>query len=110
MEEIELSEESGTFDRPSDFDLRGALDALDTYREVETKAKVRFDASVAWWASRQLGGVVGDIAEDGAMTVEVPVRNVGSFLGWVLSFGDGAEVLSPPELREAVVNRVRGVA
>jgi predicted DNA-binding transcriptional regulator YafY len=42
--------------------------------------------------------------------VTVPVSNPAAFLGWVLTFGDGAEVLSPPQLRQAVVNRVKGVA
>jgi len=110
MEKLELGDDAASFERPADFDLRAALDAWDTTREADAKAVVRFDPSVAWWATRQLGGVVGAPAADGAMTVEVPVSNVGSFLGWVLTFGDGAEVLSPPELRQAVINRVRGVA
>lgn len=110
MEAIQLDENAGAFVRPADFDLRAALDAWDVSQETEVKALVRFSPEVAWWAARQLGGVVGKAETDGAMTAEVPVTNVGSFVGWVLTFGDGAEVISPPELRQAVINRVRSVA
>ncbi|CAN5135701.1 WYL domain-containing protein [soil metagenome] len=110
MEKIELDEDRGSFERPSDFNLRASLDAWDVGQETSDKATVRFDAEVAWWAARQLGGIVGNPHPDGSLTVEVPVSNVGSFLGWVLNFGEQAEVLSPPGLRDAVVNRVKGVA
>jgi predicted DNA-binding transcriptional regulator YafY len=40
----------------------------------------------------------------------VAVSNPASFLGWVLTFGEGAEVLSPPDVRQAVINRVKGLA
>ncbi len=110
MEAIQLGEDAGAFERPSDFDLRAALDAWDLSKETDSKALIRFAPEVAWWATRQLGGIVGQTGADGAITVEVPVTNVGSFVGWVLTFGDGAEVMAPPELRQAVINRVRSVA
>jgi predicted DNA-binding transcriptional regulator YafY len=42
--------------------------------------------------------------------VTVPVANREAFIGWVLSFGEGAEVVEPEELRKAVVERVKGIA
>jgi predicted DNA-binding transcriptional regulator YafY len=65
---------------------------------------------VAWWASRQLGGEAQETEDDGSITVTVAVSNPASFLGWVLTFGEGAEVLSPPDVRQAVINRVKGLA
>lgn len=110
MDAIALDESAGAFERPSDFDLRAALDAWDLSQETDAKALIRFAPEVAWWATRQLGGIVGQPGADGAITVEVPVTNVGSFVGWILTFGDGAEVMAPSELRQAVINRVRSVA
>ena len=110
MDAIQLDEDANAFERPADFDLRAALDAWDLSQETDVKALIRFAPEVAWWATRQLGGVVGQTGADGAITVEVPVTNLGSFVGWVLTFGDGAEVMAPPELRQAVINRVRSVA
>jgi predicted DNA-binding transcriptional regulator YafY len=38
----------------------------------------------------------------------MPVANPEAFIGWLLSFGDKAELLEPVELRERLVERVRG--
>jgi hypothetical protein len=32
--------------------------------------------------------------------------NRDAFIGWILSFGDSAEVIGPPEMRAAVSGRV----
>jgi predicted DNA-binding transcriptional regulator YafY len=42
--------------------------------------------------------------------VTVKVANREAFLGWVVSFGEGAEVVAPKDLRKAVVERVKGIA
>ena len=36
----------------------------------------------------------------------VPVANRDALVGWVLSFGDAAEVLEPPEIREEIRTRI----
>jgi proteasome accessory factor B len=112
MERIAVEGESGTFRRPEGFDLKGVLDHLawEGGPDASTEAVIRFSPEVAWWASRQLGSRARQADADGSITVTVPVSNPAAFLGWVLTFGDGAEVLSPPQLRQAVVNRVKGVA
>ena len=40
------------------------------------------------------------------MEVELTVANWDAFIGWILGFGSDAEVLAPPELRDAVLDRV----
>ena len=112
MEAIQVEQKTGTFRRPPEFDLKAVLNHLawEGGPDASTSAVVRFSPEVAWWASRQLGGEAGETEDDGSITVTVPVSNPASFLGWVLTFGEGAEVLSPPELRQSVINRVRGLA
>ncbi|MGH8959190.1 MAG: helix-turn-helix transcriptional regulator [Acidimicrobiia bacterium] len=112
MEQIEVEAETGTFRRPEDFDLKGVLDHLawEGGPGASTQAMVRFSPEVAWWASRQLGSTARQTDAAGSITVTVAVSNPAAFLGWVLTFGEGAEVLSPPQLRQAVIDRVKGVA
>jgi predicted DNA-binding transcriptional regulator YafY len=66
-------------------------------------ATVRFDPEVAWWAGRTLGV---EAPEEGHLDCEVPVANRDAFIGWVLSFGEAAEVLGPEEMRDEIRARV----
>jgi predicted DNA-binding transcriptional regulator YafY len=36
----------------------------------------------------------------------LPVSNRDAFIGWILSFGPSAEIVSPPELRAELLGRV----
>lgn len=112
MQRISLDQDVDAFGRPDGFDLKDVLDHLawEGGPDASTEAVIRFSPDIAWWAARQLGAEAQATDQDGAITVTVAVSNLTSFLGWVLTFGEGAEVLSPPDLRRAVVNRVKGVA
>jgi proteasome accessory factor B len=106
MERVEVAEEAGTFEKPRGFDIRRVIDLQpwEAGSGDRIEAVVRFDADVAWWAARTLG-----LPEPGPgteLSAEVPVVNRDAFLGWVLSFGDSAEVLSPDEIRSEVRLRV----
>lgn len=75
--------------------------------------RVRFDPEVAWWAVRRLADdpdAASRELADGSVEAELRVTHLDAFISWVLTFGDQAEVLSPPEVRQAVIDRVRGVA
>lgn len=104
LDNLEIMEESGAFKRPKGFDIKTAVanQPWEAGVDPELTAEVRFDADVAWWAARSLGLPEPD--ED--LTTTMNVVNRDAFLGWVLSFGDSAEVIGPPELREAVAHRV----
>ncbi len=109
IESLEVASPPQAFTRPTGFSLNAALDDLpwEVGNEGKVKAKVRFAPEVAWWAARQLGATTSRKAdEDGSLVAEIQVANIDAFVGWLLSFGDGAEALSPPELRRAVVERV----
>jgi predicted DNA-binding transcriptional regulator YafY len=47
--------------------------------------------------------------DDGWLTFEVDVQGIGEISWWVLGYGDRAQVLDPPELREAIAERVAGM-
>jgi len=73
---------------------------------------LRFEASVAhrvreavWHRSQKVREL-----PDGRLELSVTVAGIVEIRPWILSWGDGVEVLSPPELREAVAMAVRGAA
>ncbi|MDX1448688.1 MAG: WYL domain-containing protein [Acidimicrobiia bacterium] len=73
---------------------------------------VRIDPDLAWWAERRLGRSkpVIEHQDDGGIELTLDVTNPDAFVGWVLSFGTSAEVLGPPEMRERILERIRGNA
>jgi proteasome accessory factor B len=98
----------GVFTRPQGF--RASEFIPETPWEAgaeELIATVRIDASIAWWARRQIGGR-SEIVEsaDGGIEARLPVANPEAFIGWLLSFDDQAELLGPPELRQRLIARV----
>jgi proteasome accessory factor B len=93
-----------SFSKPKGFDIRAVMaeEPWEAGDDPEVEATVRFDPEVAWWAARTLG--LEDPA--GPLTTTVPVANRDAFIGWVLSFGDAAEVLAPNEIRTDIRRRV----
>jgi predicted DNA-binding transcriptional regulator YafY len=104
LDNLEIMEESGAFKRPKGFDIRTAVanQPWEAGVDPELTAEVGFDADVAWWAARSLG--LPEPARE--LTTTMAVVNRDAFVGWVLSFGASAEVIGPPELRDAVAQRV----
>ena len=106
---LELDDESGSYERPEGF--RAATAVPEVPWEAgpgDTEAVVRFGASIAWWARRQLAGS-GEVVEmpDGGLEARLHVANPKAFVGWMLSFDADAEIMSPPELRQRLLERVR---
>ena len=82
----------------------------DTTATVEVR--LRFEASVAhrvreavWHRSQQVTEL-----PDGRVELSVTVAGIVEIRPWILSWGDGVEVLAPSELREAVSRSLRGAA
>ena len=107
---LKAGDEPGAFTRPAGFDPKAAIsDAPWSAGGDDLVATVRFEPEAAWWARRQLTGtetIVDDAG--GGMTVTFRVANPEAFIGWLLAFEDGAQLLAPPELRERLIARVRG--
>lgn len=78
--------------------------------ESDVVARVAFAPDTAWWAERHTRAHRVSEREDGWVTLEMPVAELDSFAGWVAGFADGAEALEPPELRSAVVAKLRPLA
>jgi predicted DNA-binding transcriptional regulator YafY len=102
-----MGERPEAFARPRGFSLRDALPVEPwAIGDADLVAKVVFDADTAWWARRQLAGEITEL-DDGSLEAVVSVANPDSFIGWMLSFEDRAEIVEPEELRAALVERVR---
>ncbi len=107
IENLEVGAEAGAFKKPRGFDMKSTFNAQpwEAGPDQELSVTVRFASDVAWWAARSLG-----IDEpDGVLETEVQVVNRDAFVGWVLSFGEGAEVVAPKEMRQMMESRVRDV-
>lgn len=111
METIAVEEPADAFPRPAGFSIKKALESMpwEAGSDDAVAAVIRFDPEIAWWAARQLGAGVARATDNGGLEVSVPVANREAFLGWVVSFGEGAEVVEPAELRAAVIDRVKGI-
>jgi len=112
MGAIRVEEQTDAFQRPAGFRIKAALESMpwEAGSDDAVAAVIRFNADIAWWAAKQLGAGTGVPTADDGLEVTVSVANREAFLGWVVSFGEGAEVVSPKELRRAVIDRVRGIA
>jgi predicted DNA-binding transcriptional regulator YafY len=104
--------EPDEFERPTDFDPRAAFPSdpkeIGDSRRV---AVVRIDARRAGLAERELGAdAVVRRGDDGGVDVEVACANVDAFRSWLLGWGAHAEVMSPDDVREAIVSWLRAAA
>jgi proteasome accessory factor B len=96
---------AAAFDVPDDLDL-SAVAAGPVAEGVDVE--VAFDPATAWDAARR-GGVVTDTRSDGWSVVRFTGADPERLLPWVLSFASRAEVLSPREVRELAIARLRAV-
>jgi proteasome accessory factor B len=112
MDAIRVEDDANAFERPAGFKIKASLESMpwEAGSDDAVLAVIRFKAEIAWWAAKQLGAGTARATDDGGLEVTVPVANREAFIGWVLSFGEGAEVVEPEELRQAVIRRVKGIA
>lgn len=98
------------FDRPPGFRLEDYSQKLPwefEEGEGEYHAQVRFSPKVAWMVERDLGDRYSfESEEDGGGVLHLKVRNEEGVINWIMGFGEEAVVVSPPELRAKVVQRL----
>jgi len=101
------------FDRPVDFTAENYVaDAFGIERGEPACVAIRFRSDQAryirersWHSSQIIEELPG-----GDLILRLHVGGLGEVKRWVLAYGSGAEVLEPPELREAVKREVEGLA
>jgi len=96
-----------TFERPEGFDPRDAMPTdpkLIGANDTAPDARVRIESARAAAAVAELGEHrVAARHDDGSVDVDVPCGNLAAFRSWLLGFLEHAEVLSPPDVREHVI-------
>jgi proteasome accessory factor B len=106
--------EGGSFVRPADFDPRTAFPSdpkqIGHGADDAVEATVRVAQPRAKMTERELGSerVIGR-HDDGSIDVLVPATNLDAFRSWVIGLVDHAVVIGPPEVRQHVVDWLRGV-
>jgi len=95
-----------TFDRPINFDVEAAVAT-----DAEMLGDVTGSVALVLISEKLKPSVVRDFGEDcvvdvreDAVVVAVPCANRSAFRSWVLGLVAGAEVLSPPEARQDVID------
>ena len=91
---------------PQDVDLRAMVDSFDA--PPTGTAVVRLAPGAAWDVRRAASSATDE--PDGWTRAEVPMGDVDRFAEWLAGFGPDAVVVSPPEARAAVVERLRAAA
>jgi predicted DNA-binding transcriptional regulator YafY len=102
----------GDFERPDNFDPRTVFPAdPKELGEAGHTATVRIDKTRATFAVRELGeeAIVRRFT-DGGVEVDVPCSNLDAFRSWLLGWGVHAEVVSPTDVRDGVVDWLRTMA
>jgi predicted DNA-binding transcriptional regulator YafY len=104
-----VAEGRAAFSLPADFHLAEAVRYVPwAGEETRARAVVEVDARDAAAAVARVGSSsVRERRDDGTVVLELPVGAEDAFVSWVVGLGDSAEVLEPPALRSAVVERLR---
>ena len=104
---------SPDYDIPEDFDLAAYRDRqaweLSGPDEESLHARVQFRFPASLWVDRNGYGVRLEQRPDGSSLRQFEVRQVNPFLRWILSLAGEAEIVDPPELREAFSEIAREV-
>jgi proteasome accessory factor B len=101
------------FGEPGEYEPSSAspADRTDVVAEGVTEATLEVDrrhaASVTEFAGST--AVIGR-ADDGSVTVKLPVGDVDAFISFVLGLGESATLLGPPELRSTLIERLESAA
>jgi proteasome accessory factor B len=91
---------------PDGLDLAAAVAPLDNDPATGT-AVVRLAPGAAWDVRRTATSAADE--PDGWTRAEVPMGDVDRFADWLVGFGPDAVVVSPPEARAAVLERLRAL-
>lgn len=78
-------------------------------KDHKVRIKVKFDRKVAFRVYDELNGeITGE--DDGYIYAEIEIPNDYNLYHYIFSFGDGAEVLEPQEIRRQIKERINKMA
>jgi len=98
------------FEPPENFRAEAALETPPFVQGTRLmKADVKFAPSASWWVERSSPWLDLTPEDGGGASATVEVTDVDGFISWILSFGEGAEVTAPSELRAAMLRRLRDI-
>ncbi len=107
----DLEEVNVTYEIPEGFDAAVHVSAaLEIQTEAPTTTVIRFDARMRWWPEQNMPSNPSTEAPEGALDVEMVVGNLEALVSWVLGFGEGLQIISPPEARDALVEHLQPLA
>jgi predicted DNA-binding transcriptional regulator YafY len=112
--EVAIAGAAGSFQRPEGFDPRAVFPSeakhFGIVDDEAVTARVRISKDRAIIVERELGSDrVVRRGKRGWIDIDVPFANPGAFGSWVLGLVDHAEVLSPPEARAAIRERLQAI-
>src|SRR5574337_148444 len=93
------------YQMPLNFDLDAYVqDALVVMRGRPVAVELLFDKATAAWVRDRIWHPSQELEplKDGRLRLRLKVGETPEVVGWILSFGGGVRVVSPPSLREAV--------
>ncbi len=100
-----------SFDRPSTHVPGGPAQPWQFGEGDAVTAYLLVDRDQAPWVRQHLGAdAVVETRDDGAIVASVLVNNWPAFRSFALTFLEHAEILSPPELRQQMIEWLEGVA
>ena len=96
---------ASTFSKPPDFDVESfAATSISgvLHSETTSEVRVRFEQRVAKAAiaARIVSERAIERADDGSVEITYHVADVDELLRWALSWGDAAQIVGPPAVRE----------
>jgi predicted DNA-binding transcriptional regulator YafY len=100
------------YQMPLNFDLEAYVrDALVVMRGRAAPVELLFNKATAAWVKDRLWHPSQTLSrlKDGRMRMSLMVAQMRELVGWVLSFGGGVRVISPPTLRAEVQAEARRV-
>lgn len=108
-----LTTTDNPYQLPLAFDIDAYVrDALVVMRGRQVTVVLLFDKATAAWARDRIWHPSQRLTplSDGRLRMTLQVADTRELLGWILNFGSGVRVLSPPSLRERVRKEAARVA
>lgn len=103
-----VMELQGSYEIPDDFDIDAHVPA-EAWEVGETEAataRLRFDPGLRWWPEQNMPEAPVREGPDGSLEVEMPIARVDALVTWAVGFGEGVEILSPPEARAGMLEHL----